>query len=167
MATVVASVQVCFLQSLCEDEGPHGVFAVRCCGAKLSLVTDITVHATFDHGEKHSLDGTIEFVVLHAQVCGADIRQNSLPYKGSEGRGGGAGQQGKEGLEQTDEKPHSMDEITCLFLRRGSARTSCVADWRCKKIDQMRRKVCGFFWIADGDLRDERDEFSKVVSVVV
>ena len=42
-----------------------------------------------------------------------------------------------------------------------------VTDWCCKKIGQMRRKVCGFFWIADGDLRNERDEFSKVVGVVV
>ena len=58
---------------LCEDDGPHGVFAVWCCGLKLSLVTDITVHAAFDHGEKHSLDGTIGFVVLRAQVCSANI----------------------------------------------------------------------------------------------
>lgn len=31
----------------------------------------------------------------------------------------------------------------------------------------MRRKRCGFFWIANGDLCDKSDEFSEMGSVVV
>lgn len=36
-----------------------------------------------------------------------------------------------------------------------------------EKMREMRRKIGGFFRVANGDLCDERDELSKVVRVVV
>lgn len=90
---------------LCQNDGPHGIFAVGsgwCTGAEFPLVAeDFRVHAAFDHGKEHGLYGAVELVVLGAEIGCANIGEDGFSDKGSEGRGGGAGEQGKEGLEET------------------------------------------------------------------
>lgn len=87
---------------LCQDDGPRGVLAVGDVGSEFPLVAeDVGVHAAVDHGEEHGLHGAVELVVLGAEVGGADVGEDGLSDKGAEGRGGGAGEEGKEGPEET------------------------------------------------------------------
>lgn len=92
---------------LCQDDGPHGIFAVDtdCCArSEFSLVAeDVGVHAALDHGKEHGLHGAVELVVLGAEIGSANIGEDGFSDKGSEGRRGRAWEQGKEGLEKTEE----------------------------------------------------------------
>jgi hypothetical protein len=116
-----------FPEGLCENDGPHGVFAVGAgCRACAELALDVCVHAALDHGEEHGLHGAVELVVPGAEIGRADVGEDGLSDEGAEGRGGGAGEQGEEGPEETgdgqggggEEKgAHSMEEITRLLRR--------------------------------------------------
>jgi hypothetical protein len=76
-------------QLLCQYHRPHSVLPIiggfitrRTCGSELSLIpNNFGIHSPFDHGEKHGLDSTIQFVVFSSEVGSTDIGEDSFADK--------------------------------------------------------------------------------------
>lgn len=120
-------------QLLCQYHCPHSVLPIiggfitrGTCRSELALIpNDFSIHSPFDHGEKHGLHSTIEFVIFGSEVGSTDIGENSFADKGSQSGGGCTREERKEGLEESRSKfylediihqgTYSMDVITSLL----------------------------------------------------
>lgn len=69
-------------QLFCQNNSPHGVFAIICCTIarrtshcpQLPFITlYFSLHPALNHSKEHSLHSTIKLVVLRSDVCTANV----------------------------------------------------------------------------------------------